>query len=104
MDARCLSAFTIPVSSVQQKKCFRRCPSWWGTIPPLGAPYNTAGCVAVVNTLNGEIKTMAAANNVPVADFNAALQSVGITTTGDSPVIVLTANGYALMVQVYGDV
>jgi len=75
-----------------------------GTIPPLGAPYNTAGCVAVVNTLNGELKTMATANNVPLADFNAALSASDITATGAYEGIVPTASGYTIMSQVYGNV
>lgn len=74
-----------------------------GTIPPLGAPYNTTACAAVVNTLNAEIKTMAAASKVPVADFNAAFPTADVTTTGAYAGIIPTASGYTLMDQIYSE-
>jgi hypothetical protein len=74
-----------------------------GTIPPLGANFSS-DCVAVVSTLNAEIKTMAAADSILVADFNASLSASDISTTGAYAGIVPAASGYTVMTQVYSSV
>jgi hypothetical protein len=74
-----------------------------GTIPPLGANLNS-GCATVVSTLNTEIKTMAVADGVLVADFNASLSASDISTTEPYEGIVPNASGYTVMTQVYSSV
>jgi len=103
-DAGDPTAFYYPSFISAAQDLFPQVSLVVGTIPPLGAPYNSAGCATVVNTLNGEIKTMAAASKVPVADFNSALSTADISTTGAYEGIVPTASGYTIMSQVYGDV
>lgn len=86
---------------VDAKQLFPQVSMVAGTIPPLAAPYNTTGCTAVLNTVNSEIKTAAAASNVPLIDFNSAVPLSDITTTGDYPGILPSAAGYAAMTSLY---
>lgn len=77
-----------------------------GTIPPLGAksPLGTSfssACSSIVETLNTEIKAMAAKYGVPVVDFNSALSQSDISTTGDYIGIVPNTAGYTAMTNLY---
>ena len=72
-----------------------------GTIPPLGYPYAAVGCTSVLKTLNARIKTMGADLNVPVVDFNAALQEADIRTEGADAGITPRPEGYTAIFGVY---
>jgi hypothetical protein len=74
------------------------------TIPPLGAPYASTGCTAVLNTLNTRIRSMAAAYEITVADFYAAVPASDIMASGAYAGIAPNAEGYAAMARAYDEI
>lgn len=94
-----IANYTSEIRSAQQS--FPEVSIVVGTIPPLGVPYVGAGCSMVLDALNSRIRAMSADLNVPVVDFNAAMQAADIKSDGSNAGITPRSEGYAAMLGAY---